>query len=116
MATKAKGHRGKPPKGEEWDTVAEVKSDGRKWTIYAKDQGHGTGWWTVKVAANWRAPNKANYWWAVHAPTGRTGMAKQREIMRQYRPELLALVDDALARHLCRELAAAMERMRGGRA
>lgn len=89
-------YAGKPPIGDEWRFVSDVKSEGIDWNLYKKDQPHDPHWKTYKICAVGKAPRKANYWLARNDETGQIGFAKDYAIMRDKRPDLHEQIEKVL--------------------
>lgn len=90
MASK-KRYRGHKPVGPEWAQIAVVDGDPR-WLIFVRPDASGE-WDSVKVVADGRAPEKANYWlgwngsrWARHGDL----------VALMSRPALLAEVEQTM--------------------
>jgi hypothetical protein len=55
-----KNYRGNKPDGDGWEIVGAVEDDLR-WLVFVRENANSE-WLSVKVVADGRAPNKANYW------------------------------------------------------
>ena len=91
-------YAGQIPTGKGWQLVGTATAYGVEWLIYEQPQPHNPDWRTLKIVANGRAKNKANYWLVRNSATGKTGYARDYAIMRETRPNLYAQVVDTFNR------------------
>ena len=87
-----KMYKGKKPRTDGWEHIGDIEQDVR-WRVFVKQRAD-TDWLSAKVAADGRAPKKANYW------LGWNGKRFSQQIdtfaMMQDRPELLHKVERML--------------------
>jgi len=88
-----------PNLAEGWQLIEKYQDDeGVTWLVFRKAQEHTPDWSTYKVAAEGRAPNKANYWLVRNDKTGQIGLAKDFALMRKTRPQLHAQIERVFKR------------------
>lgn len=87
-----KMYKGKKPRADGWEQIGAIEQD-TCWRVFVRESAD-TDWITVKVAADGRAPKKANYWlgWDGKRFSWRTDMVA----LVQQRPELLKRVEQML--------------------
>jgi hypothetical protein len=91
----AKTYFGRIPNEEEgWSMVKSIEDDGQEWLVFKKSQEHSDDWNTYKVVAKGRVEKKANYWLVKNHVTGQLGFPADYVMMRQYRPNLHAQVEE----------------------
>lgn len=85
----ARMYKGKRPRTDGWEQLAEIEDDVR-WLVFVKDDPDSE-WLTVKVVADGRVPHKANYWLGWNGKR----FAQQQDAFAiiQRRPELLRAVE-----------------------
>lgn len=85
---------GNPPAGEGWRQIGKCwdSDEEVEWMVFSRQQDHAPEWVTVKVVANGRARNKANYWLVKNIETEQIGFAKDYVLMCERRPDLHAQV------------------------
>jgi hypothetical protein len=89
-----KGYLGNvPSEADGWQQIGSCQDgDGADWLVFAKSQGHDPEWQTLKIVANGRAQGKANYWFGLHAKTGRVAFSRDAALLAAHRPKLHAAV------------------------
>ena len=71
-------------------------SDGVSWSVYLKSQDHDHEWVTYKVCANGKAHGKANFWFTKNTSTGQVGFGRDRELLKEHRPEVFEKLDQMI--------------------
>lgn len=83
-----------PGISEGWEQIGKCDDgDGTEWTVYSRTQAHSAEWVTIKIAANGRAENKANYWLVRNIISGKIGFSRDYACMRDTRPDLHVKVE-----------------------
>lgn len=77
-----------------WGEVARFESDSIEWVVFCKSNPNGSKWINVKIAANGKAPKKANYWINWNGKDFAKG--KCYKIAEENRPEFLIKLRDIL--------------------
>lgn len=98
MPVTKKGYLGNVPKKGDWQQIGSCQDgEGAEWLVFGKNQSHDPEWRTYKIVASGRAQGKANYWFALHAKTGRVAFTRDATLLETNRPELHAAVTALLA-------------------
>lgn len=85
-----------PLESDGWKLVGGVfDRDGIEWLMYGRNSLCGT-WLNVKLVANGRAENKANYWFGFNVMTKAYNGARDLSTLKEHRPTLFADVDAIL--------------------
>lgn len=80
-----------------WIRWFEIQSnDGVSWSVYFKNQEHSDEWVTYKVCANGKASGKANFWFTKNTQTGQVGFGRDRELLKEHRPEIFERLESAI--------------------
>jgi len=91
---KVRSYTGKPYEMNEedgWhqiDSFIDKKEGNLEWVIFFKRQAHTVNWITLKIVANGRAKNKANYWLVYDILHNSFSMPKDFNLMKKNRPAL----------------------------
>ena len=87
-----KKFEGKPIENNEWGAfVSKNKIDGAQWKMCFEEDPK-TNWRKLKISADGKVSNKANYWTAWNGE--RLADTSHLKIMKEYRPDLYDFVID----------------------
>lgn len=99
-----KNWRGNLDMSEEWSRFPETcDDDGVRWVLFWK--ATHSSLINVKIAADGRAKNKANYWFTIRRSDGAVVMSRDLPLMEENRPELLKAVREKIEK-ICAQVAA----------
>lgn len=94
--------RGSAPRAADgWtEDAVLIEGDGTEWRLFGCLNPADTRWRNYKLVAAGRAKHKANYWFGMHAVSGRVAVKRDLVTLREHRPQLYDAVLQFLAKQV----------------